>query len=160
MESEEFNLFPTVELVDVSKRYFPFFSFQKYVDAVNNITMTFYKNEIAVILGENGSGKTTLISLITGVIKPSRGNCYLKFADTRSKKDMEYFRRQIGVCHQYNNIRNYSDLTVLQHMILFTCLRGKYSITSNSYSAAYRTRNRVSSFSIITLLCHKVSFFT
>ncbi|XP_044739757.1 ATP-binding cassette sub-family A member 10-like [Chrysoperla carnea] len=81
-------------------------------------------NKKAVILGENGSGKTTLVSLITGVIKPSRGNCYLKFADTRCKKDMEYFRRQIGVCHQYNNIRNYNDLTVMQHMILFTCLRG------------------------------------
>lgn len=37
-----------------------------YVQAVKNLNLTLYKNEIVVLLGFTGSGKTTTISLITG----------------------------------------------------------------------------------------------
>lgn len=37
-----------------------------YVQAVKNLNLTLYKNEIVVLLGFTGSGKTTTLSLITG----------------------------------------------------------------------------------------------
>ena len=34
--------------------------------AVNNLTLTLFKNEILVLLGHNGAGKTTTISMLIG----------------------------------------------------------------------------------------------
>lgn len=46
--------------------------FQKKT-AVNNISFSIKKGEIAAILGPNGAGKTTVISMILGLLKPSEG---------------------------------------------------------------------------------------
>ena len=35
--------------------------------AVNNLSLTLFKNEILVLLGHNGAGKTTTINLLTGL---------------------------------------------------------------------------------------------
>ena len=41
--------------------------------AVNNLTLTLFKNEILVLLGHNGAGKTTTISMLIGQEKPTSG---------------------------------------------------------------------------------------
>lgn len=45
--------------------------------AVNNISFSMKKGEIAAILGPNGAGKTTVISMILGLLKPSKGDIKL-----------------------------------------------------------------------------------
>ncbi|MCY9374528.1 ABC transporter ATP-binding protein [Bacillus sp. T17B1] len=45
--------------------------------AVNNISFSIEKGEIAAILGPNGAGKTTVISMILGLLKPSEGDIKL-----------------------------------------------------------------------------------
>ena len=42
--------------------------------AVNNLSLTLFKNEILVLLGHNGAGKTTTINMLTGLIKPTSGS--------------------------------------------------------------------------------------
>lgn len=44
------------------------------IKAVNDITFTVEKGEIFGFLGPNGAGKTTTIRMMTGVLKPTRGN--------------------------------------------------------------------------------------
>ena len=41
--------------------------------AVDNLSLTVFKNEILVLLGHNGAGKTTTISMLTGVEKATEG---------------------------------------------------------------------------------------
>lgn len=41
--------------------------------AVNNLTLTLFKDQILVLLGHNGAGKTTTISMLTGEIKATSG---------------------------------------------------------------------------------------
>jgi ATP-binding cassette subfamily A (ABC1) protein 3 len=41
--------------------------------AVNNLTLTLFKDQILVLLGHNGAGKTTTISMLTGEIKATAG---------------------------------------------------------------------------------------
>ena len=41
--------------------------------AVNNLTLTLFKDQILVLLGHNGAGKTTTISMLTRELKPSAG---------------------------------------------------------------------------------------
>ena len=44
------------------------------IKAVDDITFTVEKGEIFGFLGPNGAGKTTTIRMMTGVLKPTRGN--------------------------------------------------------------------------------------
>ncbi|MBS7633947.1 ABC transporter ATP-binding protein [Candidatus Bathyarchaeota archaeon] len=41
-----------------------------YVDAVNNVSLELYKNEIFGVAGESGCGKSTLVKILYGYIEP------------------------------------------------------------------------------------------
>ena len=43
------------------------------VQAVKNLNLTIYQDQIFVLLGHNGAGKTTTINMLTGMIEPSHG---------------------------------------------------------------------------------------
>ncbi|MHA6486768.1 ABC transporter ATP-binding protein [Bacillus cabrialesii] len=64
--------------------------------AVNNISFSIKKGEIAAILGPNGAGKTTVISMILGLLKPSEGDIKL----FNRVPDDQQVREKIGVMLQ------------------------------------------------------------
>ncbi|MEC2061076.1 ABC transporter ATP-binding protein [Bacillus stercoris] len=64
--------------------------------AVNNISFSMKKGEIAAILGPNGAGKTTVISMILGLLKPTKGEIKL----FNRVPDDQQVREQIGVMLQ------------------------------------------------------------
>ena len=41
--------------------------------AVDDLNIDFFSNEVCAFLGHNGSGKTTSLSMITGIVRPERG---------------------------------------------------------------------------------------
>ena len=45
------------------------------VIALKNISMTTESGQINCILGDNGAGKSTLVNIISGVFKPTKGEC-------------------------------------------------------------------------------------
>ncbi|ASB62493.1 ABC transporter ATP-binding protein [Bacillus stercoris] len=64
--------------------------------AVNHISFSIEKGEIAAILGPNGAGKTTVISMILGLLKPSEGEIKL----FNRVPDDQQVREKIGVMLQ------------------------------------------------------------
>ena len=64
--------------------------------AVNNLTLTVFKNEILVLLGHNGAGKTTMISMLVGAMKPTSGSATAFGIDLfkEEKHEVDF----IGVC--------------------------------------------------------------
>ena len=48
------------------------------VRALKDVSFKLDKKEILALIGGNGAGKTTLLNLISGIIKPSRGNIFFK----------------------------------------------------------------------------------
>lgn len=48
------------------------------VQAVNDVSLTVNKNEIVGLLGDNGAGKSTLIKILSGALRATSGEIYIK----------------------------------------------------------------------------------
>lgn len=55
-----------------------FFAYPKEDYILHNITLQIKKGQMVGIIGANGAGKSTLIKLILGILKPTKGQVYLK----------------------------------------------------------------------------------
>jgi ABC-type bacteriocin/lantibiotic exporter with double-glycine peptidase domain len=74
---------------------------------LNDINLKIYKNKIILIKGESGSGKTTLVDIISGLVKPSKGECNLVVNN-----------KKISLFNNFNFLRQFLSLTP-QKVILF-----------------------------------------
>ncbi|XP_050352900.1 phospholipid-transporting ATPase ABCA3-like isoform X1 [Nymphalis io] len=102
-----------IKIINVSKM----FGKQR---ALSDVTLDVYKGEITVLLGHNGAGKTTLMSIITGMQKASEGEVYVEGLNTYKQRDE--MQRILGLCPQHNLF--FPDLTVMEHVMFFTMLKG------------------------------------
>ena len=57
---------PVLEVREIVKYY-------GNVIALNGVSMTLYPGEVMCLLGDNGAGKSSLIKILSGVIKPDKG---------------------------------------------------------------------------------------
>ena len=53
------------------------FSYNDYQKTLSNISFSVSRGELLGIIGPNGSGKTTLLKIISGILKPGKGNIVL-----------------------------------------------------------------------------------
>ena len=63
--------------------------------ALNDISFEIKANRIVGFLGPNGAGKSTTMKLLAGLLKPSKGNCFINGIDVQEKpllvkKDLGY----------------------------------------------------------------------
>ncbi|OQR74222.1 ATP-binding cassette sub-family A member 1-like [Tropilaelaps mercedesae] len=96
--------------------------------AVDNLSVTFYRNQISVILGHNGAGKTTTMNMLTGLFPPTEGEIFINGYNI--KTDTRKARRGIGLCPQHNVI--FEDLTVEEHLRFFSEIKGASIIDTKS----------------------------
>lgn len=54
--------------------YMDFFSSEKNLDVLDNISFGVNEGEIVTIIGPSGSGKTTILNLISGLLNPTSGD--------------------------------------------------------------------------------------
>ncbi len=85
------------------------------VQAVKGIELEIRKGEIFSLLGPNGAGKTTTISMISGLLEPSRGDALIG-GHSISKQPLQA-KRLIGVVPQ--EIALYPSLNARQNLEFF-----------------------------------------
>lgn len=77
------------------------FKYEKNLpDVVKGASIKSYEGEILAILGGNGTGKTTTLSLISGILKPYRGEAMICGRKASSIPDNERFNGLLGVLPQ------------------------------------------------------------
>lgn len=74
----------------------------KYINEniIENLDLEISEGSIISVIGKNGTGKSTFLNLISGIIKPSKGNVLIDDLNTKSKKDFIKLRKKIGMVFQ------------------------------------------------------------
>ena len=70
--------------------------------ALEEVSFVIEPKEFVSIVGHSGAGKTTLLKMFLGEEKPTKGKIFYEGVDisTLNKKEMDLFRRKIGVVFQ------------------------------------------------------------
>lgn len=98
---------PIVKLINLRKEYNGFV-------AVNDVNLEIMRGEIFGLLGPNGAGKTTTISMILGLVQPTRGDVIVDGHSVR--KNPVEVRRRIGFLAE--NPGFYEGMTAYENLML------------------------------------------
>lgn len=82
--------------------------------AVNEFRMELSDGELVGLIGPNGAGKTTFFNLVTGVYEPTEGE--ILFDNQPIQGEKTYLITQGGMARTFQNIRLFTDLTVLENV--------------------------------------------
>lgn len=114
---------PVARLEKVSKKYK---MGDTIITALNDVSYSFYKNELILILGPSGSGKTTLLSILGSVIYPTSGTVEIggELINNMKQKQLSDLRlHNIGFVFQYFNL--IAPLNALENVMQPLLLLGR-----------------------------------
>jgi len=107
------------KLINVTKSY------DKKVNVLNNINLSFPNVGFVSILGKSGSGKSTLLNLLTGIDKPTSGQVIFKNKNINKLNDKakkKYQNKDIGILFQHFNL--FEELSCLDNIIIPSLING------------------------------------
>jgi len=94
--------------------------------AVSNFYLNVKEGELVGLIGPNGAGKTTVFNMLTGVYKPTKGKIYFDNQEINRKKVDEI--TALGMARTFQNIRLFTNLSVLDNVMVGCHLRLKSSV--------------------------------
>jgi len=94
--------------------------------AVSDCTIELNKGELIGLIGPNGAGKTTVFNLLTGVYEPTTGE--IEFAGNSVVGLKPYQITQRGIARTFQNIRLFSNLSVLDNVKIAYHFHVKYGL--------------------------------
>jgi branched-chain amino acid transport system ATP-binding protein len=98
-----------LEVRDVSKSF-------GGVKAVVNVSFTLYKGDVLGVIGPNGAGKTTLVNILTGFVKPDRGEIIYKGHDVAGMPPNRV--ANLGLARTFQVMRPYHSLPAYKNLII------------------------------------------
>ena len=121
LPSELTEMKPLLEIIHVD-HYFA------GLKAASDFNLSLHSGEIVGLIGPNGAGKTTVFNLITGIHKPTSGEIFFKGKPIHDKKP--YVITEMGIARTFQNIRLFSEMTVIENIKVAYHYHKKYSIFS------------------------------
>ncbi len=95
--------------------------------AVDGVNLTVEKGTIQALIGPNGAGKSTMFNLITGIYKPTSGT--ISFNERPIAGMPTYRIASAGIGRTFQNIRLFTDLSVLDNVLIGAHIRGTWDLT-------------------------------
>lgn len=96
-------------------------------EVLHNISLAIKEHEFVALVGKSGSGKSTLLSILSTLLKPSKGSLKLLDQDTTQLKYIDEFRREnIGFVFQFHYLIHY--LNVYENITLAMYERYKQDV--------------------------------
>ena len=94
--------------------------------AVANFNIEINEGELIGLIGPNGAGKTTAFNLMTGVYEPTSGQIDFDGKSLLGLKPYQVTQR--GIARTFQNIRLFSDLSVLDNVKIAYHFHVKYGL--------------------------------
>ena len=88
---------------------------------VEDVSLAVLSGKITAIVGPNGAGKSTLLKALSGVLKATRGEVYVRGRRTTNMLPEKLVKRGLGYVPQVSNI--FPDLTVRENLEMGGYLR-------------------------------------
>ncbi|XP_059161433.1 phospholipid-transporting ATPase ABCA1-like [Physella acuta] len=88
--------------------------------SVADVNLNIFEGQITVLLGHNGAGKTTTMSILTGLMPPTKGTAFINGFDIC--KNIGAVRQSLGLCPQHDIL--FDALTCKEHLWFFTKMKG------------------------------------
>ncbi|MCL4492014.1 MAG: ABC transporter ATP-binding protein [Nitrospirae bacterium] len=98
------------------------------IKAIEAVSFKAQEGAIISIIGPNGAGKTTLFNCLTGMTKPTGGSIH--FMDREISKLPPHEVSELGLARTFQNIRLFSEMTVLENVMVAQHARMKYGLMS------------------------------
>jgi len=105
---------PVLEVQDLSQDF-------GGLRALNELSLTVNSGEIVALIGPNGAGKTTFFNCVTGIYTPTEGKMYLYDREGAPKLlngKKPHVITAMGMARTFQNIRLFSDMTVLENVMI------------------------------------------
>ncbi len=100
---------PVLQLTGISKRF-------GAVQALTDVDLALFANEVHALVGENGAGKSTLVKILAGIHHPDAGRIQLSGEDLVLSGPAAARDLGIAVIHQHPNL--FPDLTVAENVFV------------------------------------------
>ena len=123
------------------------------VIALSEVTMAVHPGQIFRLIGPNGAGKTTLFNCVTGLDRPTFGTVEFLGEPISGCRPDEV--TALGISRTFQNIRLFTDLTVLDNVKI-----GRHPRTKSTFiGAVLRTQRQISEEAGITERAHEMLTF-
>ncbi len=86
------------------------------VQALNDVTISVYPNEILGLLGDNGAGKSTLIKILSGALRADQGQIFLRGKPARIRSTSDAMA--LGIETIYQDSALVSQLSIARNLFL------------------------------------------
>jgi branched-chain amino acid transport system ATP-binding protein len=94
--------------------------------AVQDFNLAIERGVLHGLIGPNGAGKTTIFNILTGVYRPDAGTIRLDGRDLIGMKPHQI--AAAGMSRTFQNIRLFSDLSVLDNVRIGCHVRGEHTL--------------------------------
>ena len=108
---------PVLEMKNVEKHF-------GGVRAIDDFSVTLEAGKIHGLIGPNGAGKTTIFNNITGIYAPNSGKIFFDGQDITGSAP--YKVAQLGIGRTFQNIRLFSNLSVIDNVVIASNLDATY----------------------------------
>jgi branched-chain amino acid transport system ATP-binding protein len=103
--------------------------------AVHGFSLELPVGALRGLIGPNGAGKTTVFNLLTGVYKPDAGSVVLAGRDVTGLRPSAI--ASLGMARTFQNIRLFSELSVLDNVMLASHVRTRQTMAGCVLGSAF-----------------------
>ena len=124
------------------------------ITAVNDFSFHVDKGQIVSIIGPNGAGKTTVFNLLTGIYRPDSGSIVLDGKELVGLKPYQLISH--GAARTFQNLRLFSDLTVLENVMIGFQSRIHYNLIDSLFCTSRKKREEAAAEEKAKEILHRI----